>query len=499
MEIIKMSDLYSDRLRDESRMTGSCDTLSVPADVRELQTSAKTLWDQNITVTIQGGRTGICGCAVPNGGHIISTEKLNKILGYRRDGDRCFVSLEPGVMLTELRAYCREHVSALSGKTFLPNPSETLATLGGMFACNARGMNSALHGDTVGAVSKLKMIVPSGARLNISRGSCVFDESGCDVPGIGRLEVAQLLKHGGSGKGPAFAQAGSDLIDVIGGSEGMLGIVTELELELKKPAPELWGVLFFFYDKTTALSFAESAIRYFKNEQTGYVSLSAAEYLDGASMKLVNNYKKQVTLLKALPDFPTYAQSAIYVELEGVFAEETEAVLEELLELFASFGGEEENTWAADGEETEKFRLLRHAVPEAINDEIDKIRLQDSRVCKLCTDLELPDMPLCEAEARYNALLSENGLRGFVFGHTCERRLHFNIVPRNIEEYLLGKSLVSTLIESFAAEYDGISWENGIGKTKRDYLSLLGGRRRQTAEIKMFFDEKGLLNPGNML
>lgn len=501
MEIKKMSELYADRLKDESRMTGTCDTFSIPASINELQDIARAMWSEKIPVTVQGGMTGICGCSVPISGHVISTEKLNRIIGYRKDADRCFVTLEPGVRLADLRTYCSQNASELSGYTFLPNPSETLATLGGMFACNAKGLNSRLHGGTVDSVNKLKLTISSGAELEIRRGDCVFDENGCEVTGLGRLEIENLPKNHSTGKGLAFAHFGSDLIDVIGGSEGMLAIVTELELELTKPAHEHWGVMFFFDDKLTALDFVERVISRFESEREDCVSLGAAEYLDADSMMLVNNYKQQVTLLKSLPDFPTHAKGSIYLELDGDFAEETELVLEELLDLFAGVGGKEEDTWAADGEEEiEKFRRLRHAVPEAVNCEIDKARQSDSRIFKLCTDLEIPNLRIGEAEDMYCSLLRESGLRGVIFGHAYSKRLHFNIIPRNYEEYALGRSLIAELINKLTVTYECITWENGIGKTKKELFKLLTDQHRHTAEtIKKFFDENGLLNPGNML
>lgn len=501
MSIEIMSDLYAARLRDESRVTGSCETFSAPSSVEELQSIARSMWAQGIPITVQGAMTGICGCAVPAGGHVISTEKLNRIIGHRKDGERYFVTVEPGIRLSELLSYCKRKRSELSGYTFLPNPSEKLASFGGMFSCNAKGINSRLHGDTVSAVNGLTALLSNGKSIDLHRGEFVFDENGCTVPDLGRLEIDKLPKDGYGAKGLAFAHSGSDLIDVLGGSEGMLAIVTQLELELKKPAPELWGIMFFFEQKHAAVDFAEEAIAHFDTDDTKTIRLAAAEYLDTASMALVNEYKKQVTLLTALPDFPAHAQGAVYLELESSSADEVESELATMLELFASCGGEEADTWAANGEEEiEKFRLLRHAVPEAINFEIDKARQSDSRIAKLCTDLEIPSMHISEAEKLYSSLLDEYGLKGFVFGHACSKRLHFNITPQNFEEHEKGKRLIAELIRKLAMADSNISWENGIGKTKKDFLSLLTEERRTIAgAIKLFFDEKKLLNPENML
>lgn len=501
MDIKIMSEQESSRLRDESRLTGFCDTFSVPSSVQELQSIAKEMWAKGIPVTMQGALTGICGAAVPNGGHVISTEKLNKIIGHETVGDIAIVALEPGVRLSELLEYCSHNAAALSGRTFLPDPTEKTATVGGMFSCNAKGPNSPLHGDTTDKVLGLKILLTNGSVLKIHRGDCVFDKDGCDVPELGRICFADLSKIGCAGKGPAFVHEGSDLIDVLGGSEGMLGIVTELELELEKTAPEIWGAMFFFFDKDEALIFAQAVEARFEIENDTGVYLAAEEYFDTASMKLVNEYKKEVTLLKSAPDFPPFAKSAIYLELEGESADKVEAELSELLEMFASYGGGEDDTWAgSDAEEIEKFRLLRHAVPEAVNTELDRIRQSDSRICKLSTDFETSEFSMRETERFYSAALIDRGLKGVVFGHLHSRRLHFNIIPECFAEYEKGRALIAELARAQGEQNSCVNWENGIGKMKKDVFSILAGSRRATAEtIKHFFDEKGLLNPSNML
>lgn len=501
MDIKTMSEQESTHLRDESRLTGFCDTFSVPSSVEELQRTAKELWAKGVPVTVQGAMTGICGAAVPFGGHVIVAEKLSKIIGHEADGDKVFVTLEPGVKLSELLDYCERNKAELSGRTFLPDTTEKTATLGGMFSCNAKGPNFALHGDTTDKVRGLSMLLSNGRVLKLCRGDCVFANNGCEVPELGRLEIAELPKNGRAGKGPAFASEGGDLIDVLGGSEGMLGIITELELELEKKAPETWVVMFFFFDKDEALIFAQAVEARFELEDDTGVYLAAEEYFDQTAMELVNEYKKEVTLLKSAPDFPPYAKCAVYLELEGEAAEKVEAELSELLEMFVSYGGGEDDTWASsDTEEIKKFRLLRHAVPEAVNSELDRIRQSDSRICKLSTDFEIPELSMRDAERFYSEALKESGLRGVVFGHLHSRRLHLNIIPASFSEYEKGRALIAELALKLSEQNSFVTWENGIGKTKKDVFNILAGSCRASTEtIKNFFDEKRLLNPSNML
>lgn len=471
MNIQKMTELSADRLRDESRMTGFCESFSVPTTVPELCETALEVWKNGTPITIAGAMTGICGAAVPHGGHLISTEKLNKIIAFSCNESGAFVTVEPGVRLSELLNYCRQNAKKLGGASFLPNPSEKLATLGGMFSCNARGANSLLHGDTAGAVFGIKMLCTNGEMLEIRRGENFFADT----------EI--------------------DLVDLIGGSEGMLGIITELTLKLEKPAPELWGAMFFFDKKAQALAFADAISAHFAGANSEAAGLAALEYIDKAAMTLVNEHKKQVTQLQSLPDFPSGANAAIYLELEGENADEAEAELGRALEMFEALGGLERDALAAVGEdECEKFRLLRHAVPEAVNAEIDRQRRADPRILKLCTDFEAPALGVAELEALYSKLLFESGLQGTIFGHLGAKRLHFNLLPRSFEEFEKGKSLIFELAQRLSHVEANVTWENGIGKTKKELYNIFAGERRKILlAAKQAFDEKGLLNPKNML
>ncbi|MEG0875824.1 MAG: FAD-binding oxidoreductase [Oscillospiraceae bacterium] len=470
MDIQKMTEQTADRLRDESRYSGFCESFSLPNSLAELHETALALWKNGTPISVSAGRTGICGACCPRGGHLLSTEKLDKILGFCPNENGFSLTAEPGVRLSQLLDFCRQNSAALGGCTLLPNPSETLATLGGLFSCNARGGNSRLHGDFAAAVLGLKILSPKGEMLELSRGERFFLDSGVD------------------------------LIDLFAGSEGMLGIVTELTLALKKPAAELWGALFFFDENPSALAFGDAIIARFESDKNAAVRLGALEYFDKTAMELVNAHKKFVSALAPLPDFPKASNAALYLELEGENADEIQASLCALLEEFEALGGRESDALAASSkDECEKFRLLRHAVPEAVNAEIDRARLSDARICKLCSDFELPELSFAELFDLYSRPLSESGLRGTIFGHAASKRLHFNLLPSCFEDFLAGKKLLLELAEQIFQEGHAPGFENGIGKTKKEIFKTLGGSRREILlAAKEFFDPQGLLNPGNM-
>lgn len=486
---------FESRLSDESRMTGLCTDCFVPETVEALCARVLEQWEKGEPVTLQGALTGVCGAAVPQGGCIVSTEKLKNILGCRAEGDRCFVTVEPGVSLGQLRQYCARHARELGGKVFLPNPSEESATLGGLFACNGSGTNASLHGSAAQAVSAVKVLLTNGETLELRRGEHVFDESGCNVPLLGRLELPEL-KNGGAG----IVRAGSDLIDVFGGSEGMLGVITALEIALEAPAPVRWGAAFFFSEERKAIGFAEEIPARLSSGPLAGASLAALEFLDELSLALISESKKDAPKLCVLPDFPPDVTCALYLELEGASAQAVEAALGALLEAFLAAGGREENTWAFCGEnETEKFALLRHALTEALCAETERLRQGDARRSLVCTDFKVPQLEPAQLIGLHRACLTEHGIKGALFGHLAERRLHCCLLPEDFAEYEKARALVAAFAaQLFEAGYC-TAWEGGVGKLNREPFCQFFGQRAAAEAIKRFFDEKGLLNPGNML
>jgi D-lactate dehydrogenase (cytochrome) len=163
--IINITKDYYDYLRDESRKVGKAATISFPQNEGEVINTIALLSAGNQKITIQGARTGITAGAVPDGGHILNLEKMNKITGLRCDNDEFILTVQPGVLLIDLRKaisrksfdtcqWSGESIEALermkkAGDFFFPpDPTETTASIGGMVACNASGARSFYYGPT---------------------------------------------------------------------------------------------------------------------------------------------------------------------------------------------------------------------------------------------------------------------------------------------------------------------------------------------------------------
>lgn len=110
------TDEFEEYGRDESRASGEASSISFPTTENEVRAILEKLHAERVPVTVQGARTGLAAGAVPHGGHILNTSRMNRYLGLRRDEQGQFLlRVEPGVVLSELRKQLSKKVLPTAG------------------------------------------------------------------------------------------------------------------------------------------------------------------------------------------------------------------------------------------------------------------------------------------------------------------------------------------------------------------------------------------------
>jgi D-lactate dehydrogenase (cytochrome) len=141
MIIKTRSDEIENFLSDASNYKGFCEAVYFPENINDVAQILKEANNKKLPVTISGNGTGLTGARVPEGGIVISTDKLNKIIEI--DEDKMYAIAEPGVLLSDL-------LSTLKGKKLLypPDPTENDCYLGGTISTNASGEKTFKYGPT---------------------------------------------------------------------------------------------------------------------------------------------------------------------------------------------------------------------------------------------------------------------------------------------------------------------------------------------------------------
>ena len=508
---------YPDYLRDESRRRGRADGLCFARTEEELRQVLAECQPLR-PLTTQGARTGVAGGAVPEGGYVVNFSRMNRMtaLRYEPGLDEFFLTVQPGVVLSQLRAalstgefdaagWSPESLAALEryrrkpSYFFAPDPTELSASLGGMVACNASGACSFRYGATRNYVEALEVMLPDGDLLTLRRDVekaqgrrfSVKTRAGRLIAGVLPDTIMPLVKNAAG----YFVQDNMDLVDLFIGSEGTLGIFTAIELRLI-PAPRCrWGVVVFLPSPGSVVEFVQGL-----RGQPEAIKPVAIEYFDPRSLELIRIQKQENGVFADIPDIPQGSGHAVYIEYHG-----DEVLLgramESLPEAIAAAGGREDNVWMADSErELERLKAFRHAVPEAVNRVIDERRKSEPALTKLGTDMAVPDDQLGAVIDLYRAGLHKAGLDYVMFGHIGNNHLHVNILPRSLEEYNQGKALYLDWARRIIVMGGTISAEHGVGKLKVALLrEMMGeGAIRQMRELKRLFDPGGILNRGNL-
>jgi glycolate oxidase len=364
---------------------------------------------------------------------------MNRVLEI--DEENLTATVEPGVITDKLQA-----AVAATGLLYAPDPaSSSVSTMGGNVAENAGGLRGLKYGVTGDYVLGLEAVLPTGEVITTG-GKCFKDV------------------------------AGYDLTSLLVGSEGTLGVVTQIVVRLIPP-PEAKRTMLALYAQVEDAARSVSAII------AARVTPSTLEILDGTAIKYVEEHKGL--------GLPPGLGAMLLLEVDGpsmTVGREASRVAE-----ICRGHGASEVTLANSEQEAIQLREARKSALPA---------LARVRPTTILEDVTVPRSQIAPMVKSVNDIAQRYGLRIAIFGHAGDGNLHPTCMTdeRDQEEMVRVKA---GLREIFAAALQlggTISGEHGIGLKKRPFLAQAVGQGRLDAmiRIKRTLDPNGILNPGKI-
>jgi glycolate oxidase len=398
--------------------------------------------DHRIPVTPQGSRVGYVGGAVPlRGGIALSLARMNKIVEINiADG---VAIVEPGVITGDLQAAVRE-----LGWFYPPDPASLKeCSLGGNVATNAGGPRCLKYGVTRHYVLGLEAVLADGSIVKAG-GRCHKNKTGFDLVGL------------------------------MVGSEGLLGVVTQATLRLI-PHPPMRAML-----SAGFATFAEAANAVQRILNAGFLP-SALEIADKFTLKAAREYLgESVTPL---------GDAHLLVEIDGQ-DESVKGELVTLARLVRELGciSLEE----ALGEEAcERFWKLRREFSYS---------LRNTGLIKLNEDIVVPRSRLVDLVEFAEGLQDECGFPIASFGHAGDGNIHVNIMVLSMDDPVLrerAEAALDQLFRKVIAWNGAITGEHGVGIAKNRWFpeALSAEARDVHSRLKKALDPNGILNPGKFV
>lgn len=458
-------------LRDASNFSGgSADEVVIPENFDHLVSFLKS---NDSPLTIAGAGTGVTASRIPLSGKALSLERFTDI-GMAGNSA---VQAGAAVSLAELQKFLLQ-----TSSFYPPNPTETLASIGGTLATNASGSRSYKYGSTRDFVLEAQIVLSDGRHALVKRGQKInepltFDD-GSRIPFPDVNYISPACKNAAG----YFVRPGMDWLDLFIGSEGTLAIFTEVKLNLlPAPADFLSGILFFNEEES-----CWRLVEKLRNHKQNEISPCSLEYFDHCSLEKL---RAQFT------GMPLASGAALFFEQAIMDAEEYDRVLEIWYDFLS---GEElllEDSWFSQGpRDLRKFHDFRHRLPLLLNEENSR----SGRV-KIGTDMAAPDEYFMEMMRFYRKTLSASGLESVTFGHIGDNHLHINLLP-GIDEMDLARDTYEVLVNQILAWGGTVSAEHGIGKMKNEYFCRMVGEPAldEMRAIKKLFDPGSLLGIGNL-
>jgi glycolate oxidase len=426
--------------RDESDLgTFPPDVAVVVAGAEEVQKVFAIAARHRVPVVPVAARSGKSGGSLAiRGGIALSLERLDRILEISPED--LVARVEPGVNTGKLQAAVEAH-----GLFYPPDPNSLeLCSIGGNVAENAGGPRALKYGVTREYVLGLTAVLPTGELLRVGKRS---------IKGV----------------------AGYDLTALLVGSEGTLGVVTEITLKLLPRPRHVSTALVVF--GTVA-----DAARAVTEVLTAGILPRCLELLDDVSL---------AAAAKTSPyRFPPGAGAALLVETDG---NDEDAVFGEIVRLAEVVQGHAQGEVIVAQNEAQRRDVWETRRYLSVN-------LKTLHPLKLSEDVAVPRSKIPEMVARAKAVGARLGLTVATYGHAGDGNLHCNVLFDRPEERPRVDEAVAEILRTAVDLGGTITGEHGVGLSKRDFLEYEQGRVVVDLErrLKAVFDPLGILNPGKI-
>ncbi len=377
------------------------------------------------------------GVNAPAGGISIDLSEMNAILAV--NAEDLDATVQAGVTRKALNEHLRD-----TGLFFPIDPGAD-ASLGGMAATRASGTNAVRYGTMRDNVVNLTAVMPDGRVVTTA-------------------------------KRARKSSAGYDLTRLLVGSEGTLGVITELTLRLYGIPESISAAICSFKDVEGACKTTIAAM------QCG-IPMARIELLDAASVAAINAYSKL--------DYPL--APLLLLEFHG-----TEAGVREQAELFGEIADDNGGSgfeWVTSTEDRNRLWQARH-------DGFWAVKASAPGKEFVVTDVCVPISRLADCVAETAADITQSGLYGPIVGHVGDGNFHSSLAvdPADAEEVARAEALAERMAMRALAMDGTCTGEHGVGQGKRRYIRFEHGAGADVmAAIKTAIDPDSIMNPGKVL
>ena len=415
------------------------DAVVFPQSTADVQQIVRICAAHNMPVIPFGVGTSLEGHVnAPSGGVSIDFRDMNKVIAVHPEDLDCVV--EPGITRKELNEHLRD------AGVFFPIDPGANATIGGMAATRCSGTNAVRYGTMKDNVLALKVVMANGEIMTTARRA-------------------------------KKTSAGYDLTRLMVGSEGTLGVITEITLKLSGIPEAISGGVCPFPSVEACCNAAIEAI------QSG-IPVARVELLDALQVRAVNLHSKL-----GLPETPM-----LLLEFHGSKASVTEQS-ERFAEIAKEFGGGPFD-WATRQEDRTRLWDARHHAA------LSNFALRPGSQM-IATDVCVPISRLAQCVTDTQRDIEESRLMAPIVGHVGDGNFHLTLLidMSDADEVRRAKALNERLVERALAMDGTCTGEHGVGQGKMKYLLAEYGPEALVAmaSIKRALDPQNIMNPGKIV